>query len=190
MYYLSAKGDNSLWKKIVLQGFTYIYQLRETIYFLGELIVFLGFRSHCPLYKWIATKCVDHIDLPALILNLHQLLHHLTAHLLSDLQLQFQLIFPLFQQFGLQIFYCFKQFLLISNLDNTNHFSTWHAIITDYSIIILNNLTYWRKLIGLLGTSENYCTCTLPFVQKCRNFSEVWYTFLNIVRVLRFYMFI
>lgn len=108
MYYLSAKGDNSLWKKIVLQGFTYIYQLRETIYFLGELIVFLGLRSHCPLYKWIATKCVDHIDLPALILNLHQLLHHLTAHLLSDLQLQFQLIFPLFQQFGLQIFYCFK----------------------------------------------------------------------------------
>lgn len=48
--FISQEGQFAL-KKIVLQGFTYIYQLRETIYFLGELIVFLGLRSHCSLYK-------------------------------------------------------------------------------------------------------------------------------------------
>lgn len=105
LYNLSAKGDNSLWKKFNTASLS----ARADNLLSGRIDFFPCLKKLQPfIYKRIARKCVEHIDLPALILNLHQLLHHLTTHLLADLQLQFQFIFPLFQQFRLQVFYCFQ----------------------------------------------------------------------------------
>lgn len=105
LYNLSAKRDNSLWKKFNTASLS----ARADNLLSGRIDFLPCLKKLQPfIYKRIARKCVEHIDLPALILNLHQLLHHLTTHLLADLQLQFQFIFPLFQQFRLQVFYCFQ----------------------------------------------------------------------------------
>lgn len=99
------RGDNSLWKKFNTASLS----ARADNLLSGRIDFLPCLKKPQPfIYKRIARKCVEHIDLPALILNLHQLLHHLTTHLLADLQLQFQFIFPLFQQFWLQVFYCFQ----------------------------------------------------------------------------------